>query len=37
MLPFTGIKVIEFCEVAAGPFCGMLLANMGADVIWIRQ
>ena len=26
----SGIKVVEFCQVAAGPFCGMLLADFGA-------
>ncbi len=31
-LPLAGVKVIEFCAVAAGPFAGMLLADMGADV-----
>src|SRR3546814_933976 len=31
-LPLAGVKVIEFCSIAAGPFCGMLLADMGADV-----
>jgi len=35
-LPLKGVKVIEFCSVAAGPFCGMLLADMGADVIKIE-
>lgn len=35
-LPLTGVKVIEFCSVAAGPFCGMLLADMGADVIKVE-
>ncbi|MBP6019366.1 MAG: CoA transferase [Burkholderiaceae bacterium] len=35
-LPLAGIKVIEFCSVAAGPFCGMLLADMGAEVIKIE-
>jgi crotonobetainyl-CoA:carnitine CoA-transferase CaiB-like acyl-CoA transferase len=36
MLPLQNIKVIEFCQVAAGPFCGMLLADMGADVIKVE-
>lgn len=32
-----GVKVIEICNVAAGPFCGLLLADMGADLIKIEQ
>ena len=36
MLPLKGAKIIEFCQVAAGPFCGMLLADMGADVIKVE-
>ena len=32
----SGIKVVEFCQVAAGPFCGMLLADFGAEVVKIE-
>ena len=34
--PLAGVKVIEFCQVAAGPFCGMLLADYGADVVKVE-
>lgn len=36
-LPLSGIKVIELCNVAAGPFCGMLLADMGAELIKVEN
>ncbi|MBT7451817.1 MAG: CoA transferase, partial [Rhodospirillaceae bacterium] len=35
-LPLAGIRVIEFCHVAAGPFCAMTLADMGADVVKVE-
>ena len=35
-LPLSDCRVIEFCQIAAGPFCGMLLADMGADVIKVE-
>jgi crotonobetainyl-CoA:carnitine CoA-transferase CaiB-like acyl-CoA transferase len=35
-LPLAGVKVVEFCAVAAGPFCGMLLADMGAEVVKVE-
>ena len=35
-LPLAGVRVVEFCSTAAGPFCAMLLADMGADVVKVE-
>ena len=37
MGPLEGIKVIEIAGIGPGPFCAMLLADMGADVIRIDR
>ena len=34
--PLSGIKVVEFCQIASGPFAGMLLADFGAQVTKIE-
>ena len=31
--PFTGLKVIDVSQGVAGPYCAMLLAQYGANVI----
>ncbi len=31
-----GVRVVEFSQIIAAPFCGMLLSDMGADVIKVE-
>ena len=35
-LPYTGVRVIEFSHMVMGPTCGMVLADLGAEVIKIE-
>src|SRR5262245_3145962 len=36
-LPLAGIRVVDFGRFIAGPYCAMLLADMGADVIRVDR
>lgn len=35
--PLAGLRVLEFAQIAAGPFTGSLLADLGADVVKIER
>ena len=37
MGPLTGVKVVELAGIGPGPFCGMMLADMGAEVIRVER
>ena len=37
MGPLAGLKIIELAGIGPGPFCGMMLSDMGADVIRVDR
>ena len=37
MTPLSGIRVIELAHIMAGPVCGLMLGDMGADVVKVER
>ena len=35
--PLSGVRVLEFAGIGPGPFCGQLLADMGAEVVVVDR
>ena len=35
--PLAGMRVIELAHIMAGPVCGLMLADMGADVVKVEK
>ena len=35
--PLQGIRVVEMVGIGPGPFCGMVLADLGAEVIRVDR
>jgi crotonobetainyl-CoA:carnitine CoA-transferase CaiB-like acyl-CoA transferase len=35
--PLSGLKVLELSQIMAGPVCGLLLSDMGADVVKVER
>ena len=35
--PLTGVRAVEFAGLGPAPFCGMLLSDLGADILRIDR
>ena len=36
VLPLEGVRVVEFAHMVMGPSCGLVLADLGAEVIKVE-
>ena len=37
MGPLQGVKIVELAGIGPGPFAGMLLSDMGADIVRVDR